>query len=134
MLRKILSSATLMAGTLGAYAQDTAQTTASKPIISGVVDVYYRYNLDDPSPKAGVYNNFTSFTNSHNSFELGMASVKLEYSTGKVGVVADLGFGKRAEEFSYNDGGSRFAIKQAYLSYTPWESVKLTAGSWATHI
>ena len=51
----------------------------------------------------GVTNNFTSFTNSQNSFELGMASVRLDHSIGKVSVVADLGFGKRAEDFSYND-------------------------------
>jgi hypothetical protein len=134
MLRKILPSAILMAGSFVAYAQDSTQTTLSKPVISGYVDVYYRYNLDDPSPKAGVFNNYTSFTNAHNSFELGMASVKLEYNTGKVGVVADLGFGRRAEEFSYNDGGSRLALKQAYLTYSPWSPVKITAGSWATHI
>lgn len=134
MLRKILPSATLMGVCFCSLAQDSTQTTTSKPILSGYVDVYYRYNLDDPSAKAGVYNNYTSFTNSHNSFELGMASLKLEYTTGKVGVVADLGFGRRAEEFSYNDEGSRFAIKQAYLTYAPWEKVKFTAGSWATHI
>jgi hypothetical protein len=134
MLRKILSSATLVAGTFCSYAQDSAETTPSKPIISGFVDAYYRFNLDDPSPKAGMFNNYTSFTNSHNSFELGMASVKLEYATGKVGMVADVGFGKRAEEFSYADDASRFALKQAYITYSPWNNVKLTAGSWATHI
>lgn len=123
-----------MAGAYCTHAQDSTEATTSKPIISGYVDVYYRYNLDNPSPKAGVYNNYTSFTNSHNSFELGMASVKLEYTTGKVGMVADVGFGKRAEEFSYNDEASRFALKQAYLTYSPWNNVKLTAGSWGTHI
>jgi len=51
-----------------------------------------------------------------------------------VGMVADIGFGNRAEEFSYNDDNTRFIVKQAYLSYTPWENVKFTAGSWATHI
>ena len=49
-------------------------------------------------------------------------------------MVADLGFGKRAEEFSYNDEATRFAIKQLYLTYAPWENVKFTAGSWATHV
>jgi hypothetical protein len=123
-----------MAGSFCVQAQDSTQTTASKPVISGYVDVYYRYNLDDPSAKTGVFNNYTSFTNSHNSFELGMASVKLEYTTGKVGVVADVGFGRRAEEFSYSDDASRFALKQAYLHYSPTENLKFTAGSWGTHI
>jgi hypothetical protein len=45
-------------------------------------------------------NNYTSFTNSQNSFELGMASIKADYSIGKVDGVIDLGFGRRAEEFS----------------------------------
>ncbi len=47
--------------------------------------------------------------------ELGMASVRLDHSIGKVSVVADLGFGKRAEDFSYNDANTMLAIKQAYL-------------------
>ena len=123
-----------MAGAFCSQAQDSAETTASKPIISGYVDVYYRYNLDDPSAKTGVFNNYTSFTNSHNSFELGMASLKLEHSIGKVGMVADVGFGRRAEEFSYADDKSRFALKQAYLTYSPTEALKFTAGSWGTHI
>jgi hypothetical protein len=63
-----------------------------------------------------------------------MVSLKLEHSINKVGMVADIGFGNRAEEFSYNDDNTRFIVKQAYLSYTPWENVKFTAGSWATHI
>ena len=53
---------------------------------------------------------------------------------GKVGVVGDIGFGKRARDFSYNDEESMLAIKQLYLSYSPWENVKFTGGSWATHI
>lgn len=123
-----------MACTFPAYAQDSAETQPSKPLISGYVDVYYRYNLDNPPANGGALNNYTSFTNSHNSFELGMASVKLDYTTGKVGMVADIGFGKRAEDFSYNDEKSRFALKQAYVTYAPWNGVKLSAGSWATHI
>lgn len=98
-------------------------------IFSGSADVYYRYDLNKQAS-----NNKTSFTNSHNSFELGMASVKLEHSMGKVSAVADIGFGKRAEDFSYNDDKTRFALKQLYLSYSPLENLKLTAGSWATHI
>lgn len=101
------------------------------PVITGSIDAYYRYNFANSKTTA---NNFTSFTNSQNSFELGMASVKLEHSIGKVGMVADLGFGRRAEEFSYNDNNTRFAIKQLYATYSPWKNTKFTAGSWATHI
>lgn len=104
--------------------------------ISGYVDVYYRYNFANAKDvgEEGEYNNHTSFTNSQNSFELGMASVRVDHSIGKVSMVADLGFGKRAEEFSYNDEKSMFAIKEAYLSYALTEQLKISAGSWSTHV
>ena len=102
-----------------------------KPVFSftGSADVYYRY--DFAKTKA---NNFTSFTNSHNSFALGMASLKAEHKSDKVGAVIDLGFGQRAKEFSYNDEGISAAIKQLYLSYSPTDWLKFTAGTWATHV
>ena len=111
-------------------AQDSSKAAHLK--ISGAADIYYRYDFNDP--KTGPYNNFTSFTNSQNSFELGMISVKGEHTIGKVGMVADIGFGKRAEEFSYNDAGSPVAIKQLFITYSPSSKLKLSFGSWATHI
>lgn len=63
-----------------------------------------------------------------------MASLKMEHSIGKVGFVADLGFGKRAQEFSYNDNGITQAIKQLYVTYSPKDWLKFTMGSWATHV
>ncbi|MFN9710666.1 MAG: outer membrane beta-barrel protein [Bacteroidota bacterium] len=98
-------------------------------LVTGSADVYYKYDF---SKQAG--NNRTSFTGAQNAFSLGMASVKFEHTTSKVSVVADLGFGNRAEEFAYNDAGTLAAIKQAYVSYTPVEGLKFTAGSWATHV
>jgi hypothetical protein len=115
-----------------AFAQDSL--VAPKPIITGFADAYFRYSLLDPPAAENNFDNYTSFTNSHNSFELGMLSVKVEHTFGQVGVVGDLGFGKRARDFSYNDEESMLAIKQLYLSYSPWENVKFTGGSWATHI
>lgn len=117
---------TLAVSTSLASAQDEGESSPLK--ISGWADVYYRYNFADS------LNNYTSFTNSQNSFELGMISLKAEHSFGKVGIVGDLGFGKRAEEFSYNDENTRLAIKQLYISYAPAANFKLTAGSWATHM
>jgi hypothetical protein len=63
-----------------------------------------------------------------------MASVKLEHKTSKVDMVADLGFGKRAQEFSYTDDGILQAVKQLYVSYSPSTLVKFTFGEWATHV
>ena len=135
MLKKIFATATLLSSVLCVYAQDSSITTkTASTILSGFVDVYYRYNLYNPKKESETFNNYTSFTNSHNSFELNMVSLKLEHSIKRVNMVADLGFGNRAEEFSYNDENTRFIVKQAYLSYTPWDNVKFTAGSWATHI
>ena len=102
-----------------------------KPVfsITGSADVYYRYDFAKTKT-----NNFTSFTNSHNSFALGMASLKAEHKSDKVGAVIDLGFGQRAKEFSYNDEGIAAAIKQLYVSYSPTDWLKFTAGTWATHV
>lgn len=112
-----------------AQADSAKKATTS---FSGSLDAYYRYNFDNPS---GATNNLTSFTNSQSSFELGMASLKVDHSYGKVSATADLGFGRRAQEFSYNDGGTSLAmVKQAYVSYAPLEGLKFTLGKWATHV
>jgi hypothetical protein len=102
-----------------------------KPVvtITGSADFYYRYGAEKSS-----LNNKTSFTNTHNAFSLGMASVKLEHAGAKVGVVADLGFGNRAKDFSYNETGLLSAVKQLYITYSPKNWLKFSAGTWATHV
>ena len=114
-------------------AADTAVKTPPPVTITGFVDVYYRYNFNAPQGKTDDY---TSFTNSQSSFELGMASVRLDHSFGKVSATADLGFGRRAEEFSYNDFGhpTLFAVKQLFVSYQATDKIKFTMGKWGTHI
>lgn len=112
-----------------------AQSDSSKKSttnFTGSIDAYYRFNFSNPP--AGT-NNFTSFTNSQNSFELGMASLRVDHSFGKVSATADVGFGRRAQEFSYNDVGNTLtAIKQAFVSYAPSDKVKFSFGKWATHV
>lgn len=116
-----------------ATAQDS--TVAASPLkISGSVDGYYRFNFSNGDGGVLGYNNSTSFTSSNNVFQLGMASVKAEYTSGKVGVVADLGFGPRAEEFSYADAKTLQAIKQAYIYYSVSDKVKFTFGKFGTHV
>ncbi len=136
MLKKLLTVTTAMAIFFAAHSQDSTKGTTT---YTTSVDAYYRYDFNNQ-----VGNNKTSFTNSINSFELGMASIRVDHSFGKLAATADLGFGRRAEEFSYNDGtgfgvtGNKYntlaAIKQAYLSYQVSSKVKITAGKWATHI
>ena len=135
MLRKIsLATATVLF-----FFASNAQDSTKSLTVSGSIDGYYRYNF------AGKQNNYTSFTNSQSSFELGMASLRADATalSGKVGATVDLGFGRRAEEFSYNDGAANAgkngfltlaAVKQAYITYAPSSKVKFTAGKFATHV
>ena len=109
--------------------ENTDTESKSAFSITGSADVYYKFDFAKTKT-----NNFTSFTNSHNSFSLGMASIKLENKTDKIDLVMDLGFGTRASEFSYTDNGLLQAIKQLYVSYTPAGWVKFTSGTWATHV
>ena len=133
-MKKIFVFALALTISVGVFSQD-ADSTKKKSSLSMTwsVDAYYRFNFAN-AKDSGRTNNYTSFTNSQNSFELGMASVKADYTIGKVEGVADLGFGRRAEEFSYNDKGTLAAIKQAYVSYAPSDHVKFTMGKWMTHI
>jgi hypothetical protein len=140
MLRKLLIATAATLFFLNLTAQDSTKTLA----ISGNVDAYYRYNFAGQAGSVRNFNNFTSFTNSQSSFELGMASIRADATamSGKVGATVDLGFGRRAEEFSYNDGEqenkngfiSLSMIKQAYVTYAPSSKVKFTAGKFATHV
>ena len=110
------------------FAQIDSSVTPSFTI-TGSADVYYRYDFE----RTGA-NVLTSFTTVHDQFQLGMASVKFQHKTSKVDMVADLGFGKRATDFSYNDQGILSAVKQLYISYMPGANLKFTAGTWATHV
>ena len=126
MIKKSIATIAILIATAG-FAQD------SKTVFSGNADMYYRFdfaNIGDVTP----VNNYTSFTNSNDSFELGMASIKASHTEGKASVVADLGFGNRAIEFTYNDKPELFMIKQLNMTYTFSEKFKVTAGSFATHL
>lgn len=106
----------------------TAATVLSNTVFAGSADFYYKYDF------AEVDNSYTSFTHSHDSFELGMASITAANKLGKASVFVDLGFGTRASEFTYNDAAKTFMIKQLYVSYDLSTSFKVTAGSFSTHI
>ena len=135
MLRKISFSAMALVCLVQAKAQDSTKTPepVKTTTITGSVDVYYRFNFANAKSTLST-NNATSFTNSHNSFELGMASVKVAHSFGKIGAVLDLGFGSRAREFSYNEDGITQAVKQAYVTFAPSSKVTFTMGKFGTHV
>lgn len=145
MVKKLFTACTGVSVFISVIGQ-TDTTKKAAPVATTTftysVDAYYRADLNNAP--IGTTNNLTSFTNSNNSFELGMASIRADHSFGKIAATADLGFGRRAEEFSYNDGvaflpasGNSFttlaAVKQAYISYAPSSKIKFTIGKWATH-
>lgn len=108
------------------------QDSTKKYKLTGDIDIYYRYNAGGTKHP----DSYTSFTQTANSFELGMASLKLETSalSDKVDAVVDVGFGSRARDFSYNDSGAMAMVKQAYIVYRLNNHIKFTAGKFATHI
>lgn len=126
-MRKFLLGWLCLAPTLPLFAQDSLKTKKLK--VSGSGDVYYKYNFNDNQT-----DNKTSFTGVHNAFALGMLSVKLRQDLGKVSFTGDIGLGKRAEEFSYNDQSTSVAIKQLFVNYSPWDRLTLTLGSFSTYI
>lgn len=133
-MKKIFAFLTSLSVGQFAFSQDADSTKkpALPVVITGSLDAYYRFNFNNP--KTTPYNSLTSFTRSTNSFELGMASIRADHSFGKVSATVDLGFGRRAEEFAYNDANTLLAVKQMYISYSPVSALKLTAGTWATHV
>ena len=80
-----------------AFAQDDETKASPATTWGGSADAYYKYDFSKQM------NGLTSFTNSQDSFELGMASIEAGHTFGKASVFVDLGFGKRAGEFSYNE-------------------------------
>ena len=129
IIKKSIATLAILATTVG-FAQDTKTT------FSGNADFYYRFDFANAGD-TGVTNNLTSFTNSQDSFELGMASIKAVHKEGKASVFADLGFGKRAYEFS--GGGDdalnqSFLIKQLNMTYEFSDKFKVTAGAFSTHL
>ena len=63
-----------------------------------------------------------------------MANFVLAKDNGKVGFVADLMFGTRAEETNYAYTGSSAFVKQLFVTYKPSEKVKFTAGNFMTFV
>jgi len=133
-MKKSISLLLVLVSSFQAIAQvDSTKEASSAPnhstTFSYYVDGYYKSDFAG-KPE----NNKTSFTNSSNTFQIGMASVKLDQVLGNFSATLDLGVGKRAEEFSYNDNGVATSFKQAFISYAPNSTVKFTAGKWATHV
>ncbi len=101
--------------------------------ISGFVDVYYAYSFGDEFPSLTSRPLPTSFTETTNSFSLGMANLVFS-KEGKVGFVADLAVGPRAEVANGFIGPTLAAIKQLYVTYSPLDWLTFTLGNYGTHV
>jgi hypothetical protein len=132
-MKKVLHIFAAMLTSSFAVAQEEQTAVSPATIFAGSADAYYKYDF------AKQMNGLTSFTNSQDSFELGMASIEASHTFGKASVFVDLGFGKRAGEFSYNettdkDINAKFLIKQLYFTYQISDEFKVVAGSFSTHV
>jgi hypothetical protein len=133
-MKKVVHILAAMLTSSFVFAQDDKEASVSPATTwGGSADVYYKYDFSKQM------NGLTSFTNSQDSFELGMASIEASHTFGKASVFVDLGFGKRAGEFSYNetsdkDVNSKFLIKQLFFTYQITDKFKVVAGSFGTHI
>lgn len=131
MIRNLSVTLMLCTCTLISFSQENSNSS-KKPspfTFTGYVDGYFRNDFFKD-----ISNNKTSFTNSTGTLALGMLSEKIDYAKNKFSFTADLGIGKRAKEFAYNDKGVLASVKQLYASYQLTDWLKVTGGTWATHV
>jgi hypothetical protein len=98
-----------------------AQEEEPKFNVTGSVDAYFRANLT--SSNVGATGDYSAFNND-SGFSLGLANVTLSYEGEKVGFIADLAVGQRADE--YNGEGS--IVNEAYMYWNVSEKVTLQMG------
>ena len=105
-----------------------AQEEEPKFNVTGSVDAYFRANLSssndgDANTVLGTQGDFSAFNND-SGFSLGLANVTLSYEGEKVGFMADLAVGQRADQ--YNGEGS--IVNEAYMYWNVSEKATLQMG------
>lgn len=129
-------------------------TKSGKLTISGYVDVYYQYNMNNPSfvspvqpnlpvsQGASAYGTVPTGSNvgrifdvKNNQFSLGLVQTKFAYTTDRSEVVLDLAYGPNAALGNFgNLYGTDVNIKQAYMSYMFTDKLNVTVGQFGTHV
>jgi len=114
-------------------------TKSGKLTVSGYVDVYYQYNLNNPTPNPGMTlteNPGRIFDVKNNQFSLGLAQTKFAYTTDRSEVVVDLTYGPNSYLGNFGNvaGANDLMIKQAYMSYMFTDKLNVTVGQFGTHI
>ncbi|MCB9035746.1 MAG: porin [Lewinellaceae bacterium] len=129
-----MASAGELVPAVAAEAEEVPEGESKLPFeVSGFVDVYYAYSFSDKFPSVTTRPLPTSFTETTNSFSLGMANLVFS-KEGKVGFVADLAVGPRAEVANGFSGTTLAAIKQMYVTYSPADWLTFTFGNFGTHV
>ena len=139
LLRSAVSALCFFAFLSSASAQDAAAATEPAPVaapaaepekpgllLSGFIDAYYQHSFNKSAFP-------TSFTPNNNSFSLGMANLVLA-KEGKVGFVADIAVGPRAEAANGYAGTALSFIKQLYVKYAATDNLTFTLGNFSTHV
>lgn len=137
---KLLTLATLLLTAFTSQAGTNEDSTKTgKLTVSGYVDVYYQYNLNNPSANPGLTfseNPGRIFDIKNNQFSLGLAQTKFAYTTDRSEVVIDLTYGPNSVLGNFGNiaGGNDLMIKQAYMSYMFTDKLNVTIGQFGTHI
>jgi len=119
---------------LSSFAQE-APVEEPKFTLSGSIDAYYRTNFNAPNDES-LTSPGSSFANLP-GFALGMANIVASYEGEKVGFVADLVFGPRGTDATFNSpmySSTGQIINQLYAYWNVSESVKLTMGNFNTFL
>lgn len=115
-------------GVSSLFAAEVKTDSVGPLSISGQVDAFFRASSSNKLTDAK-----TSYTQQQ-GFGLGMANVAISKDNGKIGFVADLMFGMRAEGTNYNYTGSPALIKQLFVTYKPVDKLKFTLGNFMTFV
>jgi Putative beta-barrel porin-2, OmpL-like. bbp2 len=123
--------------TATAEPEATTEEKEKEPLlqIGGSLDAYYRLNLT-----GGDYDEApgTSFANLP-GFSLGMANLTFARDGEKVGFKADLVFGPRGEDATFNSpilrpGGNSSIVNQLYMYWNITDKIKATFGDFNTFV
>lgn len=140
-MKKIFTLLTVLTS-LSIIAQEETETTEKKFEFNGSVDVYYRANITGPNDNIGTDADpaflapGSSFANLP-GFALGMANVIASYKGEKVGFVADLVFGPRGTDATFNSpmySATGNIVNQLYAYWNVSDKVKLTMGNFNTFL
>ncbi len=132
-----------------AIAQEEEAAKESTFDLSGSVDTYFRTNIGGKNANntgnGALIAPSSSFANA-DGFAIGMVNLIASKQIGKVGFVADLAFGPRAVDATFNSGKSvdangdlvgsdlNNAVNQLYVTYAASDAVTLTFGNFNTFL